>query len=75
MYKRNEMIIRIEKELKEKNIKKNTLITETGLNRNTFVNMNKSEPNIETIEKIAIYLDVSIDYLCGRTEDKYSHKE
>lgn len=75
MYIKNEMIKKIEKEIKERKITKNKLITEIGLNRNTFINMNKSEPNIETVGKIAEYLDISIDYLYGRTEDKFSHKK
>ena len=32
------------------------------------------EPNMETLKSIADTLDVSIDYLLGRTENRFSHK-
>ena len=39
-----------------------------NLTQNTYSNyeMGKTEPNIETLKKIADYYDVSIDYLVGR---------
>ena len=34
----------------------------------------KSKPNIDAITKIANYLDCSVDYLLGRTDNPISHK-
>lgn len=33
------------------------------------------EPNLETLLKIADIYDVSIDYLCGRTDNPNAHKQ
>ena len=34
----------------------------------------KSKPNIDAISRIADYLDCSVDYLLGRTDNPNSHK-
>ena len=41
-----------------------------GIGNGLIKKWEKSSPKIENILKIAEYLDVSIDYLCGRTERK-----
>ncbi|EOS66110.1 hypothetical protein C816_01965 [Oscillibacter sp. 1-3] len=33
-----------------------------------------SEPRYSSIFKIAEYYDVSVDWLMGRTEDRYAHR-
>ncbi len=34
---------------------------------------NEHQPDFETLEKIADYFDVSIDWLLGRTQEGYDH--
>jgi len=42
-----------------------------GVDRTTYVKYEagSSEPNFETIQKLADYFDVTVDYLLGRTDD------
>ena len=44
------------------------LITKHNLQKQTYQNyeLEKREPDIETLKKLADYYDVSIDYICGR---------
>lgn len=50
-----------------------------GIGRSTLANyeQNKREPNYKTLEIIAKYFNVSIDYILGLTDDKndYTHKD
>lgn len=56
-------------------LSKNQLLKNAGLNKSLFDNMKKGQiPSIEKIHKIANYLDCSVDYLLGRTQNPMSHK-
>ncbi len=57
--------------VKQKQISKNKLLTELGLGKNSFVDWaeNGNIPSGATLEKIADYFNVSIDYLIGRTDN------
>ncbi|WP_052263141.1 helix-turn-helix domain-containing protein [Clostridium tyrobutyricum] len=61
------------KELREsKNLKQSELANELGIGRTTLSHyeLNNRQPDFNTLEKIANYFDVSIDYLVGRTDLK-----
>lgn len=56
-------------------LSKNKLLINTNLNKSVFDNMKKGQiPSIDKIHKIADYLDCSVDYLLGRTDNPDSHK-
>ena len=52
-----------------KNISINSMLNEIGLGKNTLMNFKTSMPKADNLAKIADYLDVSVDYLLGRTND------
>ena len=53
---------------KSRGLSQEKLAEELELARTTYnhYEINKSEPNIETLIKLADYFDVSLDYLCER---------
>lgn len=53
--------------IKQAGISKNKLLTDLGLNKNSFVNWEKRDtvPSGDTLTKIAEYFNVSTDYLLG----------
>ena len=54
---------------KRKKINLKDMFNDIGLNKNVIYNMKRGRiPNIESIIKIADYLDCSLDELCGRTK-------
>ena len=60
---------------KEQRISKNRLLINAELNKSVFDNMKKGQiPSLDKIHKIADYLDCSVDYLLGRTDNPNSHK-
>ena len=65
-------ISRIELLLAEKGIQKKTFLAELGLSKNSFVNWRDrgNVPSGATLQKIADYFGVSLDYLLGKTEQK-----
>ncbi len=51
------------------------LLTDVGFSKNFMVNMAKGYmPVSDKLAKIADYLDVSVDYLLGRSDNPESHK-
>ena len=44
------------------------------MGQNTMQNLKTSMPKSNTLAKIADYLDCSVDYLLGRTDDPQAHK-
>ena len=64
-------IERIEQLLKEKSIQKKTFLADLNLNINTFSAWRSrgTVPSGATLQKIADYLEVSVDYLLGETEE------
>ena len=61
--------------MEERNIKQLTLASDLGMTQASLSrNLNGvHEPKAETIEKIANYFNVSVDYLLGNTDDRKSN--
>ena len=66
MYNSQEIAENIKKEANNKKIKLGTMWNDIDVTNNTLHNMKRSYPSIETLAKIADYLDCSIDDLIGR---------
>ena len=60
---------------KSKGLTVSTVLKEVNLGRNTMANFKTSMPKADNLAKIADYLDCSIDYLMGRTDNPDSHKK
>jgi len=58
-------------EIDNAGITKNKLLTDLELSKNSFVAWSKrgTVPSGETLDKLANYFGVTIDYLLGRTDD------
>ena len=60
---------------KAKGISLKNLFANCGMGRNAMSHMtNGSMPKGDNLAKIADYLDCSVDYLLGRTDNPNSHK-
>lgn len=57
--------------IEERNLSKNRLLLDLDLSKNSFINWEKrgSSPSADTVQKIASYFNVSVDYLLGKTDD------
>jgi transcriptional regulator with XRE-family HTH domain len=57
------------------NLSQKELAAKFGHTKNYFVEIEhgRSTPTLDGVVKISDYFDVSIDWLCGRTENKCSH--
>ena len=74
-YISSEIAERIKLIAKSKGLTVSTVIKEVNLGRNTMANFKTSMPKADNLAKIADYLDCSIDYLMGRTDDPDLHKK
>ncbi len=56
----------------EKDISQSDLCIATGINRLNYSNYEteKASPSIEVLVRLADYYDVSLDYICGRTNKR-----
>lgn len=59
---------------KSKNVTVKKLLEDVGLGFNTMSNMKTSMPKADNLAKIADYLDCSVDYLLGRTDNPEINK-
>ena len=61
---------------KIKNCAVSTLLSECNIRKSLIYDMEKRDwtPSAEVIEKIADYLDCSVDYLLGRTDNPEINK-
>lgn len=61
---------------KSKKIAVGKMLSDCSLSVNTLSSMQSGGyyPRLEAIARIADYLDCSVDYLLGRTDDPASHK-
>lgn len=57
--------------INKKNISKNKMLTDLNLSKSSFIDWHNrgTIPGGETLIKIADYLDCSVDYLLGRTDN------
>lgn len=59
----------------ERNMTQAQVGAQVGLTTRGYQNMELgSEPRYNSILRIAEYYDVSVDWLMGRTEDRYAHR-
>lgn len=54
--------------MSEKKVTTNKMLTDLGLGKNSMINWTKrgTIPNGETLQKLADYFNVSVDYLIGK---------
>ena len=71
MYNSNEIAKRIKAIAKEKHIAIAEMLEKINLSKNTMNNFKTSMPKADNLARIADYLDCSVDYLLGRTDDPY----
>lgn len=69
MYNSQIVAERIKKKASENNIALGNMFAELGISNNTLHNMKTSMPKSDTLARIADYLNVSVDYLLGRTDN------
>lgn len=69
MYNSQDVAETIKKLSKTRNITIKKLLEDVGLGFNTMSNMKTSMPKADNLAKIADYLDCSVDYLLGRTDN------
>lgn len=69
MYNSNDIAKRIKEIAKIRHIKITDMFEYIGLGKNTLNNFKTSMPKSDNLAKIADYLDCSVDYLLGRTDD------
>ncbi len=75
MYNSQTVIERVQSEIKKKNITQKTVLRECGLGEDTLKRMtDKNGMSSFNLARIADYLNCSIDYLLGRTENPIAHK-
>ena len=74
-YISSEIAERIKLIAKSKGLTVSTVLKEVNLGRNTMANFKTSMPKADNLANIADYLDCSIDYLMGRTDDPDLHKK
>jgi hypothetical protein len=69
-----QMIKKIEASAKQRGVSRTKLLQDCGV-RSYVDNLKKGRlPKVDTISKIADYLNVSVDYLLGRTENPEVNK-
>lgn len=75
MYSAQTTILRVQKEIKRKGDTQKAVLMECGLSENALKQMTDKQGIASfNLGKIADYLDCSVDYLLGRTDDPQSHK-
>lgn len=74
MYNSSKVAERIKATAKTKGVSVKEVLENSGLGFNTMSNMKTSMPKADNIAKIADYLDCSVDYLLGRTDNPEVNK-
>ncbi len=75
MYNSQEITTRIKSTAKSKNISLKTMLSECNLGINTISQMSKGNDMLsKNLARIADYLDCSVDYLLGRTDNPEVNK-
>lgn len=65
---------RIDELAKKQKISVFDLSLKLGMGRNAIYQWKKSIPNVEAVQKVADYFNVTVDYLLGRTDNKYMNE-
>ncbi len=75
-YESTKVAEKIKAILKTNKISASKMLIDCGMNKNALYTMQSSGylPRLEAVAQIADYLDVSVDYLLGRTDNPNSHK-
>lgn len=73
MYASLDVAEKIKQLAKSKNISVKQILVDTGLNYNLMTHMRSSMPKADNLARIADYLNCSVDYLLGRTDNPESH--
>lgn len=74
MYNSFDVSVRIKELAKSKKITMKKLLADIGLGYNTMTTYRTSMPKADNLAKIADYLDCSVDYLLGRTDNPNINK-
>lgn len=75
LYNMSDVAMTIKMVARSKGISVTELLVRCGLGKNFLVNMaGGTSPSLEAIAKIADVLDVSVDYLLGRTNNPEVNK-
>ena len=75
MYNAQETISRVQMEIKKKGYVQKTVLSECGLSENTLKQMTDKQGMASFgLARIADYLDCSVDYLLGRTDNTQAHR-
>ena len=74
MYNSADVAARIKEQAAAQEVSVRQVLLSSGLNYNAMSAMRTSMPKADNLAKIADYLDCSVDYLLGRTNDPQSHK-
>ena len=71
MYNSQKVVLRIKQTAKTNGMSITSMLQDCELNKNTLSSMNSrgSWLQADSLAKIADYLDVSVDYLLGRTDN------
>lgn len=70
MYNSQEIATRIKSTAKSKNVSLKTMLSDCNLGINTISQMSKGNDMLsKNLARIADYLDCSVDYLLGRTDN------
>ena len=74
MYSSDDLVYRIEAMVKNKKIKKIEMLESCGCNRNTLTQLSDKKGLASfSLARIADYLDCSVDYLLGRSDNPRAH--
>ena len=74
MYNSINIAERVKATAKQKGVSVGKMLDCINLGKNTMSNFKTSMPKADNLARIADYLDVSVDYLLGRTDNPLSHK-
>jgi len=58
----------------EKGVSLSELERSIGISNGSISKWEKSSPKADTLQKVADYFNVSVDYLLGRTDNKYMNE-
>ncbi len=74
MYNSSSVAERIKATAKTRNVSIKVVLENVGLGFNTMSNMKTSMPKADNLARIADYLNCSVDYLLGRTDNPEVNK-